>query len=219
MIQGSLKAEADSGLIGRTLCLDFANTAEWRASENPKEKLKTVNDFIRWAVRAGIVSGNAARRIILKAQKDPDGSTKVLSRARELREGIYRVFSALAAGKPVPKKDMEVLNRNLSKTMSHSRLHQTESGFIWTGGESRAELERVLDPIVRSAAELLLSENWKRVKVCADDRGCGYLFLDQSRNRSRRWCDMKDCGNRAKAKRFYSRKKREAALIKASRRA
>lgn len=203
------QADDHSGFIGGKLCLDFANTAEWHASENPEEKLKTFNDFIKWGHLAGIISEGGAQKLVRKAKMDPSGSKEVLKRAIELREAIYHVFSTLTKGRPPQKKDMAVLNRNLSRTMAQSRLVQTESGFLWKTSGNKAELDWMLNTIVRSAADLLTSEDWKRVKECADDRGCGYLFLDKSRNRSRRWCDMKDCGNRAKAKRFYNRRQKE----------
>ena len=198
-----------SDLIGGKLCLDFANTAEWHASEHPEEKLKTYNDIIKWGLLAGIISEGEAKKLVQKAKKNPSGSKEILKRAIELREAIYHIFSTLAKGRLPQKRDMVVLNLNLSRTMAKSRLVQTESGFLWKTSRNNAELDSMLNPIVRSAAELLTSEDWKRAKECADDRGCGYLFLDNSRNRSRRWCSMTDCGNRAKAKRFYKKQQKK----------
>jgi predicted RNA-binding Zn ribbon-like protein len=93
--------------------------------------------------------------------------------------------------------------------MARSRLIPIKNGFTWDTNGKKDELDWMLKPVVRSAAELLTSDELTRVKECADDKGCGWLFLDKSRNRSRRWCDMKDCGNRAKAKRFYERKQKK----------
>jgi predicted RNA-binding Zn ribbon-like protein len=64
----------------------------------------------------------------------------------------------------------------------------------------------MLWPIVDAAADLLVRGEPERIKTCGSAT-CGWLFLDLSRNRSRRWCDMKDCGNRAKARRHYARRK------------
>jgi predicted RNA-binding Zn ribbon-like protein len=75
------------------------------------------------------------------------------------------------------------------------------ASFTLGWAETRDELDGCLLPVVRSAAALLTSPELSRVGECADDRGCGYLFYDETRNRSRRWCDMGSCGNRAKAKR------------------
>lgn len=204
MIKENVHAE-DIDLIGGKLCLDFSNSADWHASENPQENLNTYNDLVRWSLRAGILSEGDVQKLIRRAERKPSESEKVLRRAIELREAIYRIFSSVAAGSLPKKDDLSVLSRNLSKTMSQSRIIPLKNGFLWDTRGDKDSLDWILNPIVRSAADLLTSDELKRVKECADDRGCGWLFLDSSRNRSRRWCDMKDCGNRAKARRFYKR--------------
>jgi predicted RNA-binding Zn ribbon-like protein len=82
----------------------------------------------------------------------------------------------------------------------------------WRGDESG--LDGILWPILRSAARLLTDGDHSRLGQCADDRGCGYLFYDTSRNRSRRWCDMNSCGNRAKSQRHYARHRTAASTRK-----
>ncbi len=191
------------------LCLDFANTAQWHASENPQEKLHSYSDLVRWSLRMGLLSEVGAKKMINEAKKNPVASKKILNRAIELRESIYGIFSAVASGALPKKEDLAILNRNLSKAMANSQILSTKTGFIWEINGEKDELDWMLNPIVRSAAELLTSTELNRVKECADDRGCGWLFLDESRNRSRRWCDMKDCGNRAKARRFYQRRQKK----------
>ena len=196
-------------LKGKGLCLDFSNTVGMHASEHPREKLNTYHDLVIWSLQVGIISKDDAHRLTSKARKNPSGSEKVLKHAVNLRESIYRIFSSIAAGSPPPKKDLNILNRNLSKTMSQSRLIQSKVGFSWDIIGNKGTLDWMLNPVVWSAAELLTSDELDRVRECADDRGCGWLFLDRSRNRSRRWCDMKECGNRAKAQRFYKKKQKE----------
>lgn len=196
-------------LKGKGLCLDFSNTVGMHASEHPREKLSTYQDLVIWSLHAGIISEDDAQRLTRKAKKNPSGSEKVLKHAVNLREAIYRIFSSVAAGSPPPKKDLSILNRNISKAMSQSRLIQSKAGFSWDVTENKDTLDWMLNPVVWSAADLLTSDELDRVRECADDRGCGWLFLDKSRNRSRRWCDMKECGNRAKAKRFYKRRQKK----------
>ncbi len=208
MIENRTPVGNKQSLIGGKLCLDFANTAEWHASKHPEEKLKTYNDFVKWSLISEILTEKEAQKLIRKGKKESSRAKEVHKRALELREAIYHVFSGVAKGNIPPKKDMTVINLNLSRTMAQSRLVHAEDGFIWSTSRGEGELDCMLDPIVRSAAELLTSESLGRVKECADDRGCGYLFLDNSRNRSRRWCDMADCGNRAKAKRYYRKQKK-----------
>jgi predicted RNA-binding Zn ribbon-like protein len=191
------------------LCLDLANTAEWHASEHPKEKLKTYNDLVQWALHSKILSEKDVHKLIRKAKREPNRAEEVLKRAIELREAIYHIFSDLAKGNLPSKKDMEVINLNLSRTMAHSELVHTKDGFIWSTSRGKGDLDSMLGPVIQSAAELLTSDSLGRVKECADDRGCGYLFMDKSRNKSRRWCDMTDCGNRAKAQRFYRKRQKK----------
>ena len=204
MIKEKMRA-GNSDLIGGSLCLDFSNTVGWHSSENPQENLNTYHDLVKWSLLAGILSEDDVRILIHKATKNPTESERALRRAVRLREAIYRIFSSVAAHSLPKKEDLALLNWNLSKTMAHSQLIQTKTGFSWDIKGNKDELDGMLNPIVRSAADLLTSDELMRVKKCADDRGCGWLFLDSSRNRSRRWCDMKDCGNRAKARRFYKK--------------
>ncbi len=122
-------------------------------------------------------------------------------------EAIYRLFTMTLQGRSLTQKDLAVFNDYLAAAMMRSRIVKTEDGFDWDMTSNKAELDWILSPVVRSAADLLISEELGRIKKCADPT-CGWLFLDISRNRSRRWCDMRDCGNRAKASRFYKKIKR-----------
>ena len=188
-------------LIGGDISLDFVNTASRRTGEGLKEKLRTYDDLVSWAERVDLVGAERAGRLRRAAAADPAAAASVLERARTLREVIYRVFSTDAPSPP----DLEALAGAASEAASERRLERTPAGYEWVWPESDA-LGRLLWPIALSAAELLTSEDRERVKECAADR-CNWLFLDRSRNRSRRWCDMKDCGNRAKARRFQSRQR------------
>ena len=187
------------------LCLDFANTAEWHASEQPTESLQRYTDLVAWAQKMGVSSAASAEQLSRAAAQQPNEAAAVWSRAIQLRETIYRLFSATAAGRSPDAADIALLNRALPEALSRLRLARTEAGFMLQWVETERELDQMLWPIIRSAAELLTSEEVERVKECEDDRGCGYLFFDTSRNRSRRWCTMRGCGNRAKVKRYRQR--------------
>lgn len=189
------------------LCLDFANTAEWHASDHPEEHLNRYSDLIDWAQQVGILTDREAQRLSQEAARRPADAAAVFERAIALREAIYRIFSTVAGGGSAETTDLATLNAALSGALVWSQIVPTAHGFAWGWSDDENALERMLWPVARSAAELLTSQELNRVGVCADDRGCGWLFLDTSRNRSRRWCDMKDCGNRAKARRHYKRKR------------
>lgn len=193
-------------LIGGWLCLDFANTLGMHASVQPREFLRTYFDLVEWSLHAGIISEHDKHRLFHKAENNPVESERVLRRSLMLRELIYRIFSSIAMKSPPEKEDLAAFNKYLSKIMALSRLEPTESGFEWHISGNKDSLDWMLNPIIRSAFMLLTSDELNRVKMCADEGGCGWLFVDSSKNRSRRWCDMSDCGNRAKTKRYYHRK-------------
>ena len=177
---------------GGALCLDFVNTLGDRPIGR-SEKLQAPEDLERWAREAGVLTGSA-----------PPLSPRFLARAVELRERLFRIFAGISASTPAPAEDLEALNRELASALGHLQLESAAPGeFAWTFREHDGP-ERLLWPIVRSAAELLTSSEAAEIKVCASET-CSWLFVDRSRTHRRRWCDMKSCGNRAKARRHYRR--------------
>jgi predicted RNA-binding Zn ribbon-like protein len=198
---GSLK------LLGGRLCLDFINTLDWRGTDTPQEFLNTFDDLVSWSRHAGICSQQDTRKLKLMAEQSNADAKKALNQALKLRETIYRLFAAGIVNKNPLKEDLAIFNKNLSRSMQDSQITRTKDGYAWDITRNRTKLNWILNPIIRSAAEILVSDERSKVKACADS-ACGWLFIDVSRNRSRRWCDMQDCGNRAKASRFYRKKAR-----------
>lgn len=192
------------------LCLDFANTLEWHASDHPEEHVHSYKDLVSWARDKGILDEQDGGRLLRQAEQHPLKAKRVYEKAISLREAVYRIFSRVAAGGEPDEPDLEILSGFLPEALSHLRLDQTQGGLTWQWRAAEDDLDRIWWPIARSAADLLTSREIDRVGECADDRGCGWLFFDMSRNRSRRWCDMKDCGNRNKVRRYYARHKRPA---------
>jgi predicted RNA-binding Zn ribbon-like protein len=182
------------------LSLDFTNTVDDRLSDHPTDSLTTYEDFLDWAVRKRIIERAVADK--LKHGETEPG--QALDRVRDLRELLYRVLSAAARKKRVAEEDLDLFNGYLAEAMSNVCISQTDEGFEWYCCPTGSGLESVLYPIVKSAADLMVSAQLDRIRVCANPQ-CGWLFLDSSRNRSRRWCSMGSCGNRAKARRFYQR--------------
>ncbi|MFC2029099.1 CGNR zinc finger domain-containing protein [Chloroflexota bacterium] len=191
-------------LLGGRLSLDYANTADWHAGDQPVEYLKSYGDLVAWSRHAGALSERLGERLLEEAGRRPADASAVLERAIVLREAIYRIFSALSQERPPQAADLETFNSELAGALGQTRLVFTPEGLAWDWAGKRAALDQMLWYVVRDAASLLTSEAAGRVGQCTDDR-CGWLFLDMSRNRSRRWCSMEDCGNRAKARRHYLR--------------
>lgn len=201
----SKKHAANLTLLGGRSCLDFTNTLDWRGSDQPVEFLDSYQDLVAWSIHAGTISAKEASHINQLSKKRLSKQTKVLRKAIRLRETIYRIFSSLSDGKPAPNDDLIAFNKFLSQTMKNSQIVRTKNGYQLDSKGEMTKLGWILNPLIHSAADLLVSEELKRVKKCGDP-ACGWLFLDTSRNKSRRWCNMSDCGNRAKAKRFYKKK-------------
>jgi predicted RNA-binding Zn ribbon-like protein len=135
----------------------------------------------------------------------PEEAKQALEKALAVREVIYRILSPIAVGEKPAASDLNKFNQALTRGLEKSKITATANGFEWDWKKTVKSFDQMLWPILRSTAELLTSHDIKRVGECADDRGCGYLFYDTSRNHSRRWCSMQSCGNRAKAKRHYQR--------------
>lgn len=185
------------------LSLDYANTDDWHASERPVERLNRYEDVVDWGEEAGLVSSEAARQMRGMAAEQPENAVAAYDLAIRLREALYRIFSSQYAGRSIPEADLALLNSVVREAMSHLQLKRVDGEMRWEWSPEIDGIHLILWPVARSAAELLTSDKASRVRECEDDRGCGYLFIDQSKNRSRRWCSMESCGNRAKARRHY----------------
>jgi predicted RNA-binding Zn ribbon-like protein len=194
-------------LIGGRVCLDFVNTVSWRPGPAPLERLEAYADLIAWARHAGLIAAADAKRLTAVAARRPRAAARALGQAVDLREALHRVFGHALAGGKGARADMALLNEVLATGGGAPRLAPAGDGYVWRPDGNDKTFVRILTPIAWSAAELLASDQLHRLKVCgADD--CGWLFLDLSRNRTRRWCSMADCGNRAKARRHYARARR-----------
>jgi predicted RNA-binding Zn ribbon-like protein len=188
-------------LVGGALCLDFANTLEFRRTAREEEALTSFEELRRWAARVGAIEGEAAELLRRSASDDPEAARRVLADARRLREAIYDVLSAVAGGMAPQTAALEALNAALKPLLSASHVSVDDRGarLLWSGPP--AALEQVLWPVAWSILELMLNDELSRVRECANQE-CHWLFVDRSRNRSRRWCDMAICGNVMKVRRF-----------------
>lgn len=194
---------ADFSYVAGDSALDFANTLGDRGTDAPNERLRTYEDLVWWAFGAEALPGRVARRLISTASEHPEAARATLDRARRLREAMHRAFAAVSAGTPPPAADLAIVNEELRTALAGLEL-QPEGSCCALGFRETDAPDRVLWPIARGATNLLTSSRLERVKQCASDT-CDWLFVDESRNHSRRWCDMRECGNRAKARRHYAR--------------
>ncbi len=193
-------------LTGGLLCLDFANTVDDRTEFHPQELLNSYNDLVSWSEQAHVLTEQEAQRLLEKAARRPSEASRVLKRAVAIREAIFRIFKAVAEDASPEDEDLVSLSAAVADAQNHAQIVLKANGFIWNWAGNAGDLDRMLWPVVLSAADFLTSDELDTVRVCASD-SCNWLFLDTSKNHSRRWCNMKSCGNREKARRFYSRKK------------
>jgi predicted RNA-binding Zn ribbon-like protein len=187
------------------LCLGFANTRYWRGTDTPTEELLAPTDLLRWCAASGLDQGTL-ERISSRWAAEPAIANAALEQAIRLREAMYRAF---AAGGAADAADVATLNDSLGASVARSRLLTTPDGLAWAVPEGE-KVEMLLAPVLWSAGDLLAGRRLARVRRCANDK-CVWLFLDESKAGTRRWCMMSACGNRAKAHRHYAkvRAKRE----------
>jgi predicted RNA-binding Zn ribbon-like protein len=188
---------------GGHVALDFANTVGSRGDQ-AEEHFNTYGDVIAWAEVRGVVTKTEAARLKREAAADPDTARAAFRRAIKLREALYQVFLRRTAGKAPAADDLATLNRFVTDTYRAARLAVDGDRVVLDTGSVAADLELPFASVVRSAVDLLTGDQAPLVGRCADET-CGWLFLDTTRNRTRRWCVMKDCGNRAKVRRFRRR--------------
>jgi predicted RNA-binding Zn ribbon-like protein len=171
------------------------------------DKLRDYPDLLAWARHAGVMSESNGRRLASLAQRRPDEAASVFSRATALRESLYRSLRAFMSGARPDPADLATLNDEIAAARGRQRLAPVPGGLRWKAPGAGERIESVLWPVCHAASALLTSGDLSRLRQCAGD-GCGWLFLDRSRNRSRRWCTMEDCGNVSKVRRFRQRRRR-----------
>jgi predicted RNA-binding Zn ribbon-like protein len=191
------------------LCIRFVNTVAWRRGEPVEERLPSARALFDWLKANEVASAGVLTALKAGKYADTEVTGEFLRRGRSLREAIYRILLARMADKSPNAADLARLNAALSGAFPAMRLMQQGGDLSWHLDPAKAELEDLLCPITLSAAALLTGNRAGKIRQCEDDRGCGWLFVDESRAGNRRWCSMGDCGNRAKARRHYERQKQK----------
>lgn len=184
---------------GRVLA--FVNTLSGRPA--PAERLISYDALVEWAREQHLVSAAAADRLLAEARRHPHQAASVLSRARELREALNDLALAIEQRRQPAAAVLATISDRLADAYAHARLVPHDGALQWISSADE-DLNRVLWEISRAAGRLVVSPRLSRVRSCAAP-DCGWWFVDDTKNHSRRWCDMKVCGNREKVRRFRSR--------------
>jgi predicted RNA-binding Zn ribbon-like protein len=169
--------------------------------------LRSFADLVRWNKEAELIPEDEALKLLAYSEANSSSATKNLEEARELRETLFRIFDALGRKETPAATDIATLNKTLHALPIRLEVCTQGRDFRCERRSAQVDSDRLLAPIAWSAADLLASAQVHHVRRCADEE-CGWLFVDTTKNHSRRWCAMNDCGSHAKAKRYYHRKKR-----------
>ena len=188
-------------LVGGELALDFANTCSARGSPAQQDHLRRPEHVAQWAAHANVLPAADAEWLVGAVAAEPTLGARLIAEALALREDVYQLGVAIAAGRPAPRERVESLAHAHARALAAGALTQIGANFGWSWRPREAPVEAILGPISLSALTLLQQADLTRVKQCQGDK-CGWLFFDATKNKSRRWCEMEICGNRAKQKRF-----------------
>jgi predicted RNA-binding Zn ribbon-like protein len=191
-------ADATPHGAGGRLCLAMVNTVLWRRSGEPIERIETYADLATFVARAGWLYPDV---LIAQAQAHPRKANLALDRAIRLRESLYDVFSDVAAGRQ--PADLDGLNSSLAEAMQQTELVAEPHG-VRLRWRNPVDLDLPRWQMAASASAVLTSADVERLKQCPGE-SCGWVFIDESRNQSRRWCDSRECGNRERVRAHYRR--------------
>jgi predicted RNA-binding Zn ribbon-like protein len=189
-------------LHGGHPALDFVNTVHSWDQPGGRDYFQSGRDVVAWMQRMGLVSPAAADRF---ARLPPQRSAALLRAARRLRDCLHDMFSSIGHGQEPADRELDWLNGELGRLARYRRLVPVTGSLAWQCSPSPATTASLLAPVVFAAADLLAGPELARVKECPPPDGCGWLFLDASRNGRRTWCSMQSCGNLAKVRRYRAR--------------
>jgi predicted RNA-binding Zn ribbon-like protein len=191
-------------MVAGDVALDLVNTLDFRFRESGAEELlEDYGDLLRFMTQSGLLSDAEARRLERLEGLDVERE-RVLEQVKELREAVAAVVYAWVGGEEVSIANVDVLEGYFKQASSRRHLTARGSRLVWSWGEDGGTVEAPLWLLAQAAAEMMVSERMEQLRTCSAD-ACRWIFLDTSKNHSRRWCDMKVCGNRMKARRFQAR--------------
>jgi predicted RNA-binding Zn ribbon-like protein len=213
---------------GGVHCLDFANTLEPRGGPPPlelppdfrfRDELATYEDLVAWAVHKGTIEPATALGLLDDAEQSANEANATLERAHLLRDAIYRAFWSIAAGNSPAPGDLSTIMREYADATTHARLVDSGTAIEWQWAADEPSLAHPLWAVARSAVDLLTTGDRRRIKVCPgpgrSPLPCAWLFYDTTKNGSRRWCSMDDCGAATKAKLQTARRRAKRATPRA----
>jgi predicted RNA-binding Zn ribbon-like protein len=187
-------------LVAGNPVLDLVNTLDWRFRQSgPDELLNDYNDLLRFLDQSSLSTTRQLQQ--LKRTVTGAAALRSLQATKELREAVAEILYSMMDDRTPDAVAIKKLDHHIRNAKAHRHLRWNRNGLelSWAGNDADPQLPIWL--LAEAASELLTTEAAKAIRSCADPE-CRWLFLDTSKNHSRRWCDMKTCGNRMKARRF-----------------
>ena len=194
---------------GGALCLDFCNSGQNARGPSGAEWIAGFPELIDWLEAADAITRGQAARLRRAAAASPRAAAQVWGRAIKFREALFRVLNARTEGGAIAREDLSIIEAEHARAVSFARLAWTGDGYSWSLDPSAESLDAALQPLVESAVSLLTSAKMERLRRCGNST-CYWLFIDETKNHSRRWCEMSSCGNVVKVRR-HREKARNAA--------
>jgi len=191
---------------GGDLSLNFLNTTDWPGSNEPSESLNSYADFLLWSFEAGVITAAERMQLANQAASDPRQASEILGMILDGRAAIYRILTHLGSDQSPSEQDRDLFNQLLGRALAHRRIVLSPPPTRWAFQAHPLPLDYPLWPVMLAAADLLISTELARIHTCANHE-CGWIFLDRSRNGSRKWCSSTVCGNRERVRQYYSRKR------------
>jgi predicted RNA-binding Zn ribbon-like protein len=190
-------------LDGGCLSFNFLNTVYSRKDDILYDYLKSYDDLLEWCKKANAFRDQRIKKLHQYAAQDPKTASKILLRIVKAREAMFDVFSNLHHHQHMDAESMNRFNKEMSQALMHLQfiIKEDDMAITWP---SVVSLEEPLWLIMKSAFDVWTSEDPLRIKECP---GCGYIFLDKTKNNGRRWCSMKTCGSNDKSLRYYYKNK------------
>ena len=193
-------ARAASQFFGGRVCLDFANTLDWRLTDSPVELIPDYPALLAWSERRGTLPARAAASLRAKGAKSTE-TVAILREAHLLRTQIWTIAEELVGRR---RARLSALNERLTELPSQPGLRVQGSRYLFE--LDGRDLRQPLWPVLWSLTAVLASEDAARVGSCQAE-GCGWYFIDESPGRSRTWCSSAVCGNRERVRRAYARRR------------
>ena len=189
---------------GGDICFDFINTVNTRRKGVDFEYLSSYDTFLDWCEKTALCTTKQRRQLKKYAQQHSMEKAKSLESVIRLRETLYALFSEIASKQTVGETILHSFNTYLHTCFKQIEIKVQNGKFSLAYKKIDENLLFPTWPIIYAAYKMLLSDQLDRVKECYN---CGWIFLDQTKNGQRKWCNPSTCGSVEKSRRYYERRK------------